>query len=106
MRNRPGELLTRHHPNRQQAPIAEPSAILAAWREKIKIRTLDFPGITTNDVEQFSRGVLLRFKDGSGETPGSPDNNSVGSSSGGGGSGGCSVSNCQSAAFFSFKISD
>jgi hypothetical protein len=96
-------LLAQHHPNRQQAPLAEPSAILAPWREKIKIRTLDFPGITTNDVDQFSRGVLLRFKDGSGETPGSPDNNSVGSSSGGGG---CFVSNCQSAASFSFKISD
>jgi hypothetical protein len=54
--------------------------------------SLDFPGITTDDVERSSRGVLLRFRDETGENPpGGSDSNSVGSSSGGGG-GGCFVS--------------
>jgi hypothetical protein len=51
--------------------------------------SLVFPGITTDDVHQLYRGVLLRFRDETGETPpGGSNSNSVGGSSGGGG-GGC-----------------
>jgi hypothetical protein len=57
--------------------------------------SLDFPGITTKDVTQISRGVLLRFRDETDETPpGGSDSNVVGGSSGGGG-GGCFVSSFQ-----------
>jgi hypothetical protein len=57
--------------------------------------SLDFPGITTDDVTQLSRGVLLRFRDETGDTPpGGSDSNVVGGSSGGGG-GGCFVSSFQ-----------
>jgi hypothetical protein len=56
--------------------------------------SMDFPGITTNDGSLSSRGVLLRFRDGSGEIPGGSDSNSIGGSSGGGG-GGCFISSCK-----------
>jgi hypothetical protein len=53
--------------------------------------SLGFPGISTDDVHQSSRGVLLRFRDETDEAPpGGSDNNPVDSSSGGGG-GGCFV---------------